>query len=81
MKWYRLAAIQGNNTAQYNLGCMYGKGEGVTQDAIEQYAWISLARLNGENQGEDCLKHLESKFTPEQLTKAKARFRELKSQN
>lgn len=37
--------------------------------------------LNGENQNEDCLQHLESKFTPEQLTTAKARLRELESQN
>ena len=27
MKWYRLAADQGDATAQFNLGVMYAKGE------------------------------------------------------
>ncbi len=32
LKWYRLAAEQGNAIAQYNLGFMYDNGEGVPQD-------------------------------------------------
>ena len=30
--WFRKAADQGNAGAQYNLGAMYAKGEGVPKD-------------------------------------------------
>ena len=42
-KWYRLAAEQGNATAQSNLGSMYYSGEGVPQDYVQAYMWVSLA--------------------------------------
>ena len=32
VRWFRLAAEQGGATAQYNLGLMYGDGEGVLED-------------------------------------------------
>ena len=34
MRWYRKAADQNLVDAQYNLGVMYDKGQGVTQDYI-----------------------------------------------
>ena len=34
VKWFRKAALQGNASAQYNLGLMYYKGESVTQDYV-----------------------------------------------
>ena len=35
VKWYRLAADQGDASAQFNLGVMYDKGQGVPQDYAE----------------------------------------------
>ena len=32
LKWYRLAAEQGDAASQDNLGKMYASGEGVPQD-------------------------------------------------
>ena len=32
MKWYWLAADQGDADAQYNLGVMYVTGQGIPQD-------------------------------------------------
>jgi uncharacterized protein len=32
IKWFRLAAEQGNAKAQFHLGVMYANGQGVTQD-------------------------------------------------
>ena len=43
MKYYRLAADHGLAPAQYNLGVMYGNGQGVPQDYVEAYKWLSLA--------------------------------------
>ena len=31
-KWTKMAADQGNASAQYNLGLMYDEGKGVRQD-------------------------------------------------
>src|SRR5262249_27764317 len=42
-KWYRLAAEQGNPTAQSNLASMYFSGQGVKQDYVQAYLWVSLA--------------------------------------
>ena len=43
VKWYRKAAEQGDAEAQYNLGVMYDKGEGVPKNNVEAYKWFNLA--------------------------------------
>ena len=35
LKWFRKSAEQGNAFAQFKLGVMYGKGNGVQQDYAE----------------------------------------------
>jgi TPR repeat protein len=47
VKWYRLAAEQGINKAQYNLGIMYDDGQGVPQDYAEAVKWYRLAAEQG----------------------------------
>ena len=47
VKWYRLAADQGNASAQYNLGAMYENGQGVPQDYREAMKWYRLAANQG----------------------------------
>ena len=47
VKWYRLAAEQGDATAQYNLGIMYDNGQGVPQDYKEAIKWYRLAAEQG----------------------------------
>jgi TPR repeat protein len=37
--WYRLAAIQGNATAQFTLGSIYSTGEDDMQDFTEAVHW------------------------------------------
>ena len=44
-RWYRLAADSGNATAQYNLGILYAKGEGVPLDNVLAHMWINLAAV------------------------------------
>ena len=43
MAWYRKAAEQEGAMAQHNLGSMYELGNGVSQDYVEAYQWLSLA--------------------------------------
>jgi TPR repeat protein len=46
-KWTRLAADQGNASAQYRLGLMYYNGRGVPQDYAEAAKWFRLAADQG----------------------------------
>ena len=47
MKWYRKGVKQGNTAAKNNLGVMYSKGQGVTQDYIQAHKWFNIAGMNG----------------------------------
>ena len=45
---YRKAAETGDANAQYNLGMMYSKGQGVPQDFKEAVAWYRKAAEQGD---------------------------------
>jgi hypothetical protein len=47
LKWYRLAADQGNAIAQSNLGAMYANGQGAAQDDKEAVKLFRLAADQG----------------------------------
>ena len=47
MKWFRLAADQGNAAAQNNLGVLYEEGQGVPQDYAVAMKWFSLSAAQG----------------------------------
>lgn len=42
-RWFQLAAELGNAHAQYNLGYMFGRGEGVLQDYVSAHMWYNIA--------------------------------------
>ena len=48
VRWFRMAAEQGDANAQVNLGVMYGIGKGVTQDDAEAVRWFRLAAEQGD---------------------------------
>ena len=48
VRWFRLAAEQGEARAQFNLGIRYANGEGVPQDDAEAIRWYRLAAEQGE---------------------------------
>jgi TPR repeat protein len=81
-RWYRKAADQGDATAQYNLGVMYGTGQGVTQDYGKAYMWLDLAasRSTGDDQKQyaDARTLTAQKMTSEQIAEAQRRAREWK---
>ena len=47
VKWYRLAAGQGEASAQFHLGWMYAYGLGVFEDDKEAVKWYRLAAKQG----------------------------------
>lgn len=46
LHWYRVSAGSGHAWAQFNLGAIYARGQGVLQNYIRAHAWLSLAILN-----------------------------------
>ena len=52
VKWFRLAANQGNAEAQFNLGVMYEQGQGVPQDYAAAVKWYRLAAEQGNAQAQ-----------------------------
>ena len=47
VQWFRRAAEQGHAMAQFNLGLMYDKGEGVPQDYKTAAQWYRRAAEQG----------------------------------
>jgi TPR repeat protein len=56
VKWYRKAAEQGVETAQYNLGMMYDDGKGVPQDRTEAAKWHRKSAEQGYADAKEWLK-------------------------
>ena len=59
MQWYLKAAEQGYADAQYNLGLMYEKGQGVRQSKIVAKEWFKKACANGDKQSCDAYQKLD----------------------
>ena len=57
VKWYRMAAEQGDANAQYSLGLMYAKGQGVGTDEAEADMWFGLAASQGHEEAETLFRH------------------------
>ena len=71
------AAEQGQAEAQYTLGFMYAKGEGVPQDDAEAYTWFAVAVANGPAHAKDNLAMVKSRLNQEQLAAAQQRATQL----
>ena len=80
VRWYRLAADQGHASAQYNLGLMYGDGQGVPQDNVEAHMWFNLAasRSSGADRERSvgARDRVAELMTPADLSEAQRRARE-----
>ena len=63
-------AIDGDASAQHNLGYSYFNGEGVAQDYKQAYAWWSVAKANSYESAEKNLGILTKKMTKEQIAEA-----------
>ena len=55
VKWYRLAADQGNPKAKRHLGYLYCRGVGVPQDYEKAGKWFLLAIEQGDGRSEYAL--------------------------
>jgi uncharacterized protein len=76
VKWYTLAAEQGDADAQTNLGVMYHKGHGVIKDNVYAHMWWNIAASNGSNRGHRLRDMYAKKRTVNQIEKAQDLARE-----
>ncbi len=53
MRWFRVAAAQGNALAQVGIGNLYGMALGVPQDYAEALRWYRLAAAQGNAEAQD----------------------------
>ncbi|MCF6242348.1 MAG: hypothetical protein L3J74_13495, partial [Bacteroidales bacterium] len=56
---FKKSAAQGNTDAQYNIGWMYYKGEGVAQNKHQAAVWIKKAMDNGNAKAKSVWKQFE----------------------
>jgi TPR repeat protein len=57
--WFTKAAEQGHAKAQYNLGSMYAKGEGVPQSYQQAVHWYGKAAEQGNTNAQHQLDEIE----------------------
>jgi hypothetical protein len=72
VKWYRLAAEQGDVSAQLNLGLMYAKGKGVPQNIVFAHMWWNLAGAQGNESAKKNADLAAREMTPDQLAESSA---------
>jgi uncharacterized protein len=70
VKWYRLAADQGNAVAQINLGFMYEQGQGVPQDYVQAHKWYNLGAAAGDKDASKNRNIVAGRMTPAQIAEA-----------
>jgi len=62
--------------AQYNIGVMYGKGQGVEQDYVQAHKWFNIVEENGYKVGRETKVLVEKEMTPDQIADAQKLARE-----
>jgi TPR repeat protein len=77
-KRYRSSADEGDAVAQYNLGDMYEKGDGVVQDYTEAHKWLNLAAAHGNKDAEKGRDRIATSMTQNQIAEAQLLAREWK---
>ncbi len=75
---FRPVAQQGNADAQFILGVMYSKGQGVPQDDVQAHMWLSLAAAQGKESYRKSRDKLAELMIPAQLAEAQRLAREWK---
>ena len=68
----KAVAERGDADAQYLLGFLYARGEGVRRDPVLSYLWYTLAARQGDAFAAAALAGLALVMSPEQIAAAEA---------
>lgn len=74
LRWYRLAALEGNAPAQRSLAEMYYNGQGVPQDFAQAFRWYLAAATQGDIDAQLVLSTIYSKGQGVKADDAQAYF-------
>ncbi|MGA8277731.1 MAG: SEL1-like repeat protein [Rhodanobacteraceae bacterium] len=77
IEMYQVAASWAYKPAEYNLGVIYAKGQGVAVDMPRAMAWMMLAAERGSRRYKHAREAVRQSLTSDQLTQAEAIKREL----
>ncbi len=69
-RWYRLAAEQGNSSAQNSLAVMYYNGKGIPQNYILAHMWSNIGAANGNEEAIKLRDAAAVTMTPNDISKA-----------
>ena len=73
---FRKGAELDDADAQYNLGSMYFKGQGTTQDYVRAHMWWNIAASKGIDEAQRSRDKVEKKMTSSDISKAQDLARE-----
>ena len=76
LKFWRPLAELGHARAKFNLGIMYGLGEGVPQDLVQALMWFNIADALGDESAHEERGKTVSLMTPDQIAEAQRMARE-----
>ncbi len=68
-------ARAGDREAQFMLGYLYARGEGVRRDPVAAYFWYALAARQGDEFSARALESLARRMSAAQIAAARARLR------
>jgi TPR repeat protein len=69
-KWFRKAALRGHAKAQFYLGMLFCKGDGVPRSFFHAYSWFSLAACQNVQEAVHARKKLEPALTSLEIQKS-----------
>jgi hypothetical protein len=78
IQMYQVSASWAYKPAEYNLGVMYARGQGVPMDVPRAMAWIALAAERNEPRYVDAREAIYATMSKEQFEQANVIWRELK---
>ncbi len=75
-RWFRRAAEQGFTSAQFNLGAMYAKGEGVARNYVKAHMWFTITSAYGNKKGKKGRDIVEKRMSATDISRARELARE-----
>ncbi len=69
--WFQQAANLGIKDSQFNLGILYGQGQGVPQNLKESYKWFALAAKTGDTDASKKRDEVANAMDPDDLDAAR----------
>jgi localization factor PodJL len=80
LDWFKRAAAYGVRDSQFNLGVLYGRGLGATQDLSASWMWFSVAARQGDTDAARKRDEVANRMDGRAMTAAKKMFDAFKAE-